>query len=134
MLSTPQAESFFVDGLEQWREAMGIDKMILLGHSLGGYLAAVYALRYPERVQKLILVSPAGVPAKPAEEALPATTPTRSRSMLFSLAGFLWGQNVTPQGILRTMGRFGRSSAAARVQRCRAGRTMPRGRHGGTLA
>ena len=47
-----------MDSLEQWRESMGIDKMILLGHSLGGYLAAVYALKYPERVQKLILVSP----------------------------------------------------------------------------
>ncbi|TFY73049.1 hypothetical protein EWM64_g10963, partial [Hericium alpestre] len=60
-----EAESFFVDSLEQWRERMGIDKMTLVGHSLGGYFSVVYALRYPERVSKLVLLSPAGVPRDP---------------------------------------------------------------------
>ena len=31
----------------------------------GAYLSAAYALRYPERVAKLVLLSPAGVPADP---------------------------------------------------------------------
>lgn len=29
------AEAFFVEGLEEWREAMQIDRMVLMGHSLG---------------------------------------------------------------------------------------------------
>ncbi|PIL36842.1 hypothetical protein GSI_00532 [Ganoderma sinense ZZ0214-1] len=60
-----EAESFFIDSLEQWRQKMGLETMTLIGHSLGGYLSVAYALRYPTRVNKLILLSPAGVPHDP---------------------------------------------------------------------
>ncbi|KAG6844107.1 hypothetical protein H0H87_009713 [Tephrocybe sp. NHM501043] len=60
-----EAESFFVDSLEEWRQKMGLDKMTLIGHSLGAYFSTVYALKYPTRVNKLILLSPAGVPRDP---------------------------------------------------------------------
>ena len=52
-----EAESFFIDSLEEWRGKMGLDKMTLIGHSLGGYLSIAYALKYPTRVSKLILIS-----------------------------------------------------------------------------
>lgn len=54
-----------MDALTRWREAMGVDKMVLVGHSLGGYLAASYALQHPEHVQHLVLVGPAGVVSHP---------------------------------------------------------------------
>ena len=60
-----EAESFFVESLEEWRERAGLEKMTLIGHSLGAYFSTVYALRYPERVHKLLLLSPAGVPRDP---------------------------------------------------------------------
>ena len=65
--SVEEAEGFFVDGVERWRQAMRIDRMVLLGHSLGGYLAIAYAERYPERVDRLILASAVGTPAAPSE-------------------------------------------------------------------
>ncbi|KAG9333012.1 hypothetical protein JZ751_013888 [Albula glossodonta] len=43
-----QAEQRFLDSIEHWRRALGLDRMILLGHSLGGYLATSYAIQYPE--------------------------------------------------------------------------------------
>ncbi|KAI0307374.1 alpha/beta-hydrolase [Multifurca ochricompacta] len=67
-----EAESFFVESLEEWRENSGLEKMTLIGHSLGAYFSTVYALRYPQRVHKLVLLSPAGVPRDPD-----ATIPTK---------------------------------------------------------
>lgn len=60
-----EAESFFIDSLEEWRIKMGLSNMTLIGHSLGAYFSVAYALRYPDRVTKLILLSPAGVPRDP---------------------------------------------------------------------
>ena len=67
-----EAESFFVDSLEEWRAKMGVDKMTLIGHSLGAYFSVAYALRYPMRVHKLILLSPAGVPHNPDNLTIPS--------------------------------------------------------------
>jgi len=37
----------------------------MAGHSLGGYLSFRYSVKYPERVNKLIMASPVGVPEDP---------------------------------------------------------------------
>ena len=34
--------------MEEWRKAMDIDKMVLCAHSLGAYMSAIYALKYPQ--------------------------------------------------------------------------------------
>ncbi|KIY53991.1 alpha/beta-hydrolase [Fistulina hepatica ATCC 64428] len=60
-----EAESFFIDSLEEWRQRMGLSRMTLVGHSLGAYFSVAYALKYPSRVDRLILLSPAGVPRHP---------------------------------------------------------------------
>jgi len=63
-----EAEDFFIDALEEWRQKVGLAKMTLIGHSLGAYLSVAYSLRYPERVKRLVLLSPAGVPEDPSLE------------------------------------------------------------------
>jgi pimeloyl-ACP methyl ester carboxylesterase len=49
-------------GLVLWMEATGISRADFLGHSMGGYICLWLAAHHPERVQHLVLVSPAGVP------------------------------------------------------------------------
>lgn len=60
-----EAEDFFIDALEEWRKIRKIERFTLLGHSLGGYLATAYALKYPGHLNKLILASPVGIPEDP---------------------------------------------------------------------
>jgi cardiolipin-specific phospholipase len=59
---TYDAEQVYVESLEAWRKEHKIQKMTLGGHSMGGYMATAYAEKYPENVDRLILISPAGVP------------------------------------------------------------------------
>jgi len=40
---------------------MGFDKLNILAHSFGGFVASKYALYYPENINKLMLFSPHGV-------------------------------------------------------------------------
>jgi pimeloyl-ACP methyl ester carboxylesterase len=50
-----------VESLASYLDALRLERVDLVGHSLGGWVAASYALRYPERVDRLILFSPLGV-------------------------------------------------------------------------
>ncbi|XP_056154279.1 1-acylglycerol-3-phosphate O-acyltransferase ABHD5 [Lampris incognitus] len=73
-------EEQFLVALEEWRERVGLEEMLLLGHNLGGYLAAAYTLKYPHRVKHLILVEPWGFPARP-ENPNHSTIPVWIRAM-----------------------------------------------------
>lgn len=49
-----------VECLAEYLEALRLNQVYLVGHSLGGWIAASYALKYLEQVQGLILISPEG--------------------------------------------------------------------------
>jgi cardiolipin-specific phospholipase len=111
---TEDAEAFFVDALDAWRVAKGLDQLCLVGHSLGGYLAVAYAERHPERVSRLILVSPVGVPHAPSEAAGSArfnrfvtSRPLWQRPLFRgarALFGRLWESGASPQQVMRFLG------------------------------
>ncbi|KAF2861676.1 alpha/beta-hydrolase [Piedraia hortae CBS 480.64] len=111
-----EAEGWFVDALEEWRAKRKIEKFTLLGHSLGGYLAVAYALKYPGRLEKLLLVSPVGIPENPyaVAEALPDGAGAGRnggkdvpKQPLPRWLTTLWDANVSPFSIVRLSGPLG---------------------------
>ncbi|KAK3283865.1 hypothetical protein CYMTET_8461 [Cymbomonas tetramitiformis] len=109
--TVPEAESWFVEALEKWRAINGIDKMVLMGHSMGGYLSVAYSERYPERVEHLILLSPCGLPKPPSAHEVAErrrNLPLRTR-VVRSCFLSLWNTGASPQQAMRTLGPLGRA-------------------------
>ncbi|AND70104.1 hypothetical protein ATSB10_26500 [Dyella thiooxydans] len=64
--------------LDGFMQALGLRNVTLVGHSMGGAIAGVYAAEHPERVNRLVLVDSFGLKQKEnafAREALAGTNP-----------------------------------------------------------
>lgn len=94
-------EKQFVKSVEEWRREMNISNMILLGHSMGGFIASSYALSYPERVKHIILADPWGFPEKPKESQSAKQIPLWVRAIAYALTP------LNPLFALRAAGPFG---------------------------
>jgi len=55
-----ESENFFVNSLEKWRQTMELEKMILIGHSFGGFVSGRYTAKYPQNVAKAVFLSSLG--------------------------------------------------------------------------
>uniref|UniRef100_A0A1L8DAN3 1-acylglycerol-3-phosphate O-acyltransferase ABHD5 n=1 Tax=Nyssomyia neivai TaxID=330878 RepID=A0A1L8DAN3_9DIPT len=96
-----KAESQLVASIEEWRREMNLKEMILLGHSMGGFLAASYAISHPERVKHLVLADPWGFPDKPADYGTKYNIPVWVRVLAFAM------QPLNPLWAVRAAGPFG---------------------------
>lgn len=67
-------------------DELGLDRVVLAGHSLGGWLAADLATIEPARVSKLVLVAPAGLrPQQPVPDVF-RLSPTELAELLYHTA------------------------------------------------
>ncbi|HEX8326518.1 MAG TPA: alpha/beta fold hydrolase [Hymenobacter sp.] len=57
----PYTIRFYADTVLAFLDRLGIERATLVGHSMGGQTAIVAALKAPQRVERLVLVSPAGI-------------------------------------------------------------------------
>lgn len=57
----PGTPEFYSDVIKQFMDALGIEKANIGGHSMGGQAAIAMAIKYPDRIKKLLLVAPAGI-------------------------------------------------------------------------
>jgi cardiolipin-specific phospholipase len=116
--STETTEEIFVESLEAWRVANGIQKMILAGHSMGGYISVAYCEKYPQNVEQLVLLSPAGVSkANPEQTKDFLSGMSWSRRLFISSARSMFDYGVTPASFLRKLpSARGRSMVESYVQ------------------
>ena len=84
---SPQGLQSRVDHLEDFVEALCLDKFTILGNSQGAWCAARYALLHPERIEKIILIGSATIAG-----AMGITEPpTEGMKALFGYDGSLDG-------------------------------------------
>lgn len=74
----------------------------LCGHSLGGFIASRYSLKYPQGIKKLLLLSPAGI----TDYRKPGTSMTRYTSCGFYCASVIcpslvWPCKLRPQSLYK---------------------------------
>uniref|UniRef100_T1J514 1-acylglycerol-3-phosphate O-acyltransferase ABHD5 n=1 Tax=Strigamia maritima TaxID=126957 RepID=T1J514_STRMM len=96
-----EAELQLVDSIEDWRKELKLDKFIILGHSMGGFLASAYSLRYPDRVKQLILADPWGFPESPKNSQQPRQLPLWVKAVVTLLQPF------NPLAAVRVAGPWG---------------------------
>ena len=89
----------YVSDLSMVIEHLGIDRFILVGHSMGGRISVKYTMGNPERVSSLILISASGAPRK---ENTPQ--PMALRLMRNPLGRFLvkriWSRNMAKKSLV----------------------------------
>lgn len=65
----PYTPSWYATHLVGLLDALGLDRATVVGHSMGAQAAIMMALEHPSRVERLVLVAPAGVETFTPEEA-----------------------------------------------------------------
>jgi pimeloyl-ACP methyl ester carboxylesterase len=90
--------------LGDWLDGEGLAAADLAGHSLGGLIAAELAVRRPERVRRLVLVAPAGVPTGRggvSGHVLPLLATLRAAPLPLLAHAMRDGLRAGPAGLLR---------------------------------
>ena len=92
-IAGPAGMAAHADDLAALLDALEIERTLVVGHSMGGFVSVVFAHRHPERVSRLLLIDgglPLDVPAGLSTDELVAGIlgPTAARlSMRFASAG-----------------------------------------------
>ena len=94
----------FSNGMRDLLDVLDIDRVTVVGHSLGGGVAAQLAYQYPERVDRLVLVSTGGV-ARDVSPVLRAASAPLAELGMWPL--LLPGSTEVARWALRLLGAVG---------------------------
>lgn len=70
----PGSMGFFADAIAGFLDALDVDRVTYVGVSMGGQIGLTMALRHPERIDRMALVSPAGIEAFSEKDAAAITS------------------------------------------------------------
>lgn len=57
----PYTPPWYADVVSEWMMTIGVDRAVVVGHSMGGQIAMTLALEHPDQVDRLVLAAPAGI-------------------------------------------------------------------------
>jgi abhydrolase domain-containing protein 6 len=109
-----------VAAMDALARALAVEKFDFVGHSLGGWTAGWYALEFPWKVSRLVLVDAAGLTLPEDAEAERARVLPQDRAGARRIFGLLFFRKPAPSAgfILDAFGRnYGSGTAAATVAR-----------------
>ena len=122
--STALAAQRYVEDLEAIRKHLGLEQLTLLGHSWGAAPAALYAMQYPERVRRMILVGTIPAERSSLVSAFQAMAAARDSATLRRMAELSRIRRANPEDLaacreyyqLWFTPFFGASEAASRMK------------------
>jgi pimeloyl-ACP methyl ester carboxylesterase len=94
----------FSNGMRDLLDVLDVDRATVVGHSLGGGVAAQLAYQYPERVERLVLVGTGGVGREVSPVLRAAAAPLSEVGMVPLMVP---GANEVVGAVLGALGRLG---------------------------
>lgn len=85
-------------------DRLGIDRVTLVGHSLGGGIAMQFCYLFPDRVERLVLVSSGGLGRSVSPLLRSATLPGAEWVLALVASGWVRGRAEAVGGTLRRLG------------------------------
>ena len=100
-LSAPDPGNDYTDArshalLEALMDSLGVSRATLIGNSMGGRIAWSFAERYPDRIDKLVLISPDGFASPGFAYDQPAEVPGSLSLMRFALPKWMLRMSLEP--------------------------------------
>ncbi len=96
-----QSTDEFADWLKDVFDGLGIEKAILIGNSLGGWISLKFAAKFPQRIDKIVLIAPGGI--------VPTKVSFVYKTILYLMAGekgrnginrMIFGKDEIPEEVL----------------------------------
>jgi proline iminopeptidase len=88
------------------RQELGFERWAVLGHSFGGHVALEYALRYPERVSRLVLLDTAGDARWSQENAAEVLAGRGFSPKTVAIARRFYDGRIAPKDFVRAAARL----------------------------